>query len=261
MKRAFWIAILALCLAGCGPTPEDDQAVQNFFEEVRLGRYDAIQGDLADNLKTPETIAQLEEVGRAYVPSEPPTRSTRINWRTTSIVGGDTTASYVYRYDYPDRVLIVSTATRRTPEGETLIEGFHVNVTPITAETLAAGEFSIMDKPPRQLAFLTALACSVLLMLTAFFGAIFTKGFKRKWLFAPIALLGFPVFLMNWSTGAWVSQFMFGLINTGVTRGLAPLDPWMLKFQIPIGALIVLSLLWPRWFGGYATPEERETTS
>ncbi|HYD71843.1 MAG TPA: hypothetical protein VEF55_01800, partial [Candidatus Binatia bacterium] len=93
------------------------------------------------------------------------------------------------------------------------------------------------------------LVCSGLIMLLAFFGTIFTKGFKRKWLFAIVSLLGAPVFMMNWTTGEWSPTFSGGLINWGVTRGLGPLDPWMLRFHIPIGALIVLSLLWPRWAG------------
>lgn len=255
MRQILWIAALALCLVGCGPEPEDDRAVQDFFENVRLGQYEAIQDDLAANLKTAESTAQLEEVRRMYIPAEAPTKAARINWSRNQIYGGDTTASYIYRYDYADRVLVVTTSTRQAPGSPMLIEGFHVNVTPVSAEVAAAAEFSLLNKPPKQLAFFGVLICSVMLMILAFFGTIFTKGFKRKWLFAILAFFGFPVLLMNWTTGEWAAQFTLGLINTGVSRSLAPLDPWMVRFQIPIGALIVLSLLWPRWFGGYSEDE------
>jgi hypothetical protein len=245
--RAVILLVLALTLAACGPKPEDDQRVRAFFEHVRAGEYDAVKHDLAPNLQTPDSRAQLAAIARQYVPTSAPTSATRLNWSSFAQVGGDTRETYVYRYDYPDRVLIVTTLTRTPPQGATVIEGFHVNVTPNGAETQAASQFALNGKSPAHWAFLAALSCSLLLMLLAFLGVIFTKGFKRKWLFALVALVGAPVFLMNWSTGAWMVQASVGLLDAGVTRGLAPLDPWIVKFHIPIGALIVLSLLWPLW--------------
>lgn len=112
-----------------------------------------------------------------------------------------------------------------------------------------ASEFSLQAKPPAQLAFFGLLVTSVALMAAALLGVLVTRSFKRKWLWAVISLAGAPVFLMNWSTGAWAPQLAFGLISAGVARGLAPLDPWMVKFHIPIGALVTLSLLLPHWLG------------
>jgi hypothetical protein len=62
---------------------------------------------------------------------------------------------------------------------------------------------------------------------------------------------------MNWATGAWEPQFALGLINAGVTRGLSPLDPWIVKFHIPIGALVALSLLLPHWMGRAPDAEQK----
>jgi len=261
MIRLFSVMALALAvLAGCGPKAEEDQFVRNFFEHVRTDQLEAAQSVFADNLKTADTLTQLQSVRAQYIPVEPPTKSARINWSFNSVFGGASRATYVYRYDYSDRVLIVTTNVVTEAEGSPpRVEGFHVNVTPLTAEVAAAAEFSLANKPLRQIAFLIALACSDVLMIIAFLGVIFTKGFKRKWMFAIVALAGAPVFVMNWSTGEWATLFSAGLINAGVTRGFAPLDPWMLKFHIPIGALIVLSLLLPHWTGAGGTKQTADT--
>src|SRR5215475_5341431 len=100
--RAVVLLFLVLALAACGPKPEDDQVVRAFFEHVRAGEYDAVQHDLAPNLQTPDSRAQLAAVGRQYVPPSAPTSATRLNWSSFTPDGGDTQATYVYRYDYPD---------------------------------------------------------------------------------------------------------------------------------------------------------------
>lgn len=242
-------AFLMITLSACGPKPEQEQMVRSFFDHVRAGEIEAVQDQIAPNLRTPESIQQLETIRREYVPQQAPQNIIRTNWSFSSVVGGDSTATFIHRYDYPDRILLVTTVTRTAPDGPTLIEGFHVNLTENSPELAAAANFSFENKTPQHWAFFACLVGSVLLMLWAFIGVIVTKGFKRKWLFAIIALLGAPVFVMDWASGEWVMNFAFGLINTGVMRGLGPLDPWFVKFHAPIGALIVLTLLWPRWIG------------
>jgi len=239
--------LFALLLAACGPKPEDDQFVRSFFDQVQRGEFEAAQRSMGASLQTPDATAQLALLRRDYIPAQAPSEPMRINWSFNSVLGGDHNATFVHRYDYPDRVLIVTTIVRTPPGGPPTVEGFHINVTERSPELDAAGAFSFEGKSTAHLAFFAALICSVLAMLIAFVGVIATKGFKRKWLFAIIALLGAPVFLMNWTTGEWAPQLAFGLINTGVTKGLAPLDSWIVKFHIPIGALVVLSLLVPRW--------------
>lgn len=135
------------------------------------------------------------------------------------------------------------------------IENFYINA--FTLEEARANEFTLHGKPPHQLAFFGALVASVALMAWAILGTFLTKSFKRKWLWAIISLAGAPVFLMNWATGAWEPQFALGLINAGVVRGLSPLDPWILTFHIPIGALVTLSLLLPHWMGRAPDTEQK----
>lgn len=249
LLRPLGLLLLPIVLVACGPSPEQEQFALTFFERVRTDDFESLQSDLAPNLKNAEARSQLEALRREYVPAQAPSKTARIGWSFFSVLGGDTTATFVHRHDYPDRVLIVTTATRTSTGEVALVEGFHVNVTMLGAETEAAERFTFEGKSTAHLAFLGALICSVLLMVLACLGTLVTKGFGRKWLFAPLALVGAPVFAMNWTSGEWSAQFAISLINTGISRGMAPLDPWVVTFQLPVGALIVLSLLLPRWAG------------
>lgn len=87
-------------------------------------------------------------------------------------------------------------------------------------------------------------------MLIALLGVLLTKGFKSKWLWAIISLVGIAKFTMVWGTGEILSSpFTINLLGFGIVRGASPLAPWMVSFTPPLGALIALSLLWPRWAG------------
>lgn len=250
--RAAFSALLALCalmLAACGNSA-DDTFVRQFFDQVRAGQFDAAAPSMAENLKTPESRTQFEAIRNEYIPTQAPTAAQRVNWSTVNPVGDDARATFVHRYDYADRVLMVTTVTRTAPGGPTLIEGFHVHAIPLDGRTPVDSAFTFDNATPQKLAFLTAMVMSAIIVLIAFLGVIFTPGFKRKWLFALIALVGTPSLTMNWETGEWAAQIFIGIsvsLGFSATRGLGPFDPWLLKFSVPIGALIVLSLLWPLW--------------
>ncbi len=118
------------------------------------------------------------------------------------------------------------------------VEDFRVNS--VDPAKVDQNRFSLRDKPLYQLVFLGGLVASLALMLSALLGSLLTRTFKRKWVWAIVSLVGIPVFVMNWSTGAWTTVLSLGLINTGVTKGLSPVDPWVIKFQLPLGAIVTL---------------------
>ena len=246
------LALLALCLAACAPNADEEAAARLTFEQVRTGELDALQARLDPSLATPETRATFEQLRREFVPAGAPDKVERLSWTSTSIAGGNTTSGFYHRYDYADRVLIVETMLVTPPAGTPRVAGFHINL--LDRAQVGANEFTLQGKSTQQLAFFAALWISLALMVIAFLGAIFTKGARPKWLLAIVAWIGAPIFVMNWSTGVWQLVTGVGLFNIGVTRGLSPLDPWMVKFHIPIGALIVIALLFPIWLRRSSPP-------
>lgn len=245
------LALCALMISACtGADPAEEARIRQFFDHVRAGEFDTAETSMAENLRTAESRAQLEAIRSEYIPQRAPTSARLVNWSAVSPAGGDATARFLHRYDYADTVLMVTTATRTAPGGPTLIEGFHVQAIPLEGRSTVDSAFTLEGATPQKMAFLGAMTLSAILVLIAFFGVIFTPGFKRKILFALVALAGAPTLTMNWETGEWAAQLFIGIslsLGFSATRGFGPFDPWMLKFSVPIGALIVLSLLWPRW--------------
>lgn len=251
---AFAAVLVSLTLQACGPKPGEEESVRTIFEQVRSGQFEAVESRLPEQNRTPETRAILEQLRRDFIPSGEPESVRRLNWSFLQTTG-ERRVTAIHEYTYRDRILIVTTTLKTVGTSPYTIENFHINVfDPAAAQ---ANEFTLEGKPPHQLAFFGLLLASVALMAMALLGALLTKSFKRKWLWAIISLVGAPVFLMNWATGAWEPQFAFGLINAGVARGLSPLDPWIVKFHIPIGALVTLSLLLPHWMGRAPETEQK----
>jgi hypothetical protein len=238
---------MLLALAACGPKAGEEDAVRAVFEQVRTGDFGAVETRLSPNLATPQTRAQLEMLRRDYIPEPPTSDIVLLNWSWLAIAGGDRTITALHQYTYDDRILLVTTVMVTHSDGSINIAGFHVN----RLEPSAAQDngFTLVGKSMQQLIFVGCLAISVSLMVLAVIGTLFTKAFKRKWLWVIVSLVGAPVFVMNWATGIWEARTALGLINAGIMRGLSPLDPWIVQFHIPIGAIIVLSLLLPHWMG------------
>lgn len=245
--------LASLTLQACGPKPGEEESVRAVFEQVRAGEFEIVEARLPEQNRTPETRATLEQLRRDFIPSGEPESVRRLNW-SFSQTTGERTVTAIHEYTYPDRLLIVTTTLKTVGASPYTIETFHINV--FDPAEVRANEFTLQGKSAQQLAFFGALIASVTLMAMALLGTIFTKSFKRKWLWAIISLAGAPVFLMNWATGAWEPQFALGLINAGVMRGLSPVDPWIVRFHIPIGAVVTLSLLLPHWMGRAPVAEQ-----
>jgi hypothetical protein len=239
------LGVVSLCLQACGPKPGEEESLRAVFDQVRAGQFEEIESRLSEQNRTPETRSTLEQL-RDIIPSEPPESVSRLRWEIHESADSRTIAS-VHEYAYPDRILIVTTTLKRDGASGYSIENFHINA--FNPAQARANDFTLQGKPPRQLAFFGALVASVVLMIVAVLGTLLTRSFKRKWLWVIISLVGAPVFLMNWATGAWQPSFTLSLIGTAVTRGLSPVDPWIVTFQLPIGALVTLSLLLSHWMG------------
>ncbi len=232
-----------LFIASCAMNPADEDLIKSIFEQVRAQRFDEFEAHLSTDKRTNETRAVLQKIANELIPTEAPADVKLLNW-TSAVTLERRNVEAVHRYTYSDRILTVVTSLEIPKEGPYSIVNFNVNMSDLSEAELTA--FSLAGKPLQQLAFFGALLLSVVIMVGALIAVLLTRQLKRKWLWAIAAFAGAPVFLMNWSTGEWQILFSLGLINTGVTTGLAPGDPWMLKFQAPLGAIAVFIMLLQR---------------
>jgi hypothetical protein len=256
MLRTLLSVLALMTLASCGGVlaSEEDQTLQTIVSDTRAGRVDAVYARLDTGLKTPQSQAALDQLTTMLRDAgEPCERSligvTAFNqWNTGNGSGRRIVAQH--KYACPNATLRIDLTLWVGRSGEAyVIENFHVR--PIDAAAAAqAADFSISGQTVRHYAFLAGAIGSVVLMLASLLGVILTKGFKRKWLWAVISFVGITKLSMVWPTGEIFTQFAtINLIGFGITRAADPMAPWIVSFTPPVGALLVLSLLWPRWAG------------
>lgn len=261
MLRSLFCALALLALGSCNGASgeQDDQTLQSIVDDTRAGNTQAVYERLNPSLQTPQTQAILPQLTTLLQSAGEPCERSLIGVTTLSPFndprgpGRQVTARHLYIC--PNATLAIDIRIWAPQSGAHTIENFNINTVDPVAAT-ANAEFSLKDQGARQYAFFAAAVFSPALMLITFLGAIFTKGFKRKWLWAILCFVGVTKVSMIWPTGEIVTYFAtINLIGFGVTRAGDPLAPWIVSFTPPIGAVLVLSLLWPRW-AGLVTGEE-----
>jgi hypothetical protein len=252
--RAWVIACCAVVLGACtiGIDPEDDQLLRDTYIRISAGDFESVENSLDASVQTPTTRQSLEQLQTLIHSAGTPCERSTAYVTTTNYAGTDGAGRHVtaqHQYLCSDGALFVEARLRARHGATLLIE--HYIITPFDREAAeAARTFQLQGKPARSYAFLAATIASPTLMLVALFGVIFTRGFKRKWLWAIVSLVGLPQFVMDWGTGEIASRWLsINLVGYGIYRAGHLFAPWLLSFATPVGALVVLSLLYPRWLG------------
>lgn len=257
------LAVVALsACTGTGPTEAEDRQISLAFDQARHGDG-ALLEQLAPQIRTAETPQALLQVRDIIQNAGTPCERTRTYFSATNITGtsgASRTVTTRHQYACPNHYLVVDTEIHSTDGAPPLIS--RLIVTPVDSEAARAAQiFTLEGKSTRQIAFFIMAASSPVLMLIAFLGVLFTRNFKRKWLWAIASFVGLAKFSMIWPTGEIQSQLAsINLLGFGLTRYIDALSPWVVSFTPPVGALVVLSLLWPRW-AGLNGAEEPESTS
>ncbi len=255
MLRSLFCALALLTLSACNGAADqrDDQILQSIVSDTRAGNTDAIYERLDASLQTPQSQEVLTQLATILRDAGEPCERSLIGRTTLSPFndprgpGRKVIARHLYAC--PNATLAVDLTIWAPESGVHTIENFHINGVDPQAIT-ANAEFSLEGQSVRHYAFFAFAILSPVLMLIAFLGVIFTKGFKRKWLWAIVSFVGVTKISMIWLTGEIVTNFLtINLIGFGVARAGDPLAPWIVSFTPPVGALLVLSLLWPRWAG------------
>lgn len=234
-------------LSACAPKPDPaiDAVARQTYDDLRLGRFDALQARLTPEAASLVTPAQLRQI-QAYLPPGAPTERRAINWSTTIATSAPQTAQAAYELGYPDHGVLLTLNLQRTgSQAPWRVHGFNV-LKADRAQLRHSVSLSPIGKPPGQGAFLVATILSPLLMLTALVAVLRTPNLKRKWLWAIAAFAGIGSLTMNWTTGQVGMQLAsIQLIGAGVMRsGFMGFYPWVLKMTLPVGAVAALWRVW-----------------
>lgn len=232
------VAVLAVAslLAACVALKTDPAAEAVAMDVLKAVR-DVNEGVMRARL-TPEGSAAISHSQfrqlRVYTPSGEPTRRRLINF--VHRYGQTESLSLQYELTYPGEGVLYDIYLKRPKGGAWRAE--YVHLQRASDAQLAPNRFTLA-KPPGHWLFLALTLLSLLTMLAALVVIVRAPRFKRKWLWAILALTGLGSFSMNWSTGqVFFNPVTVALVGVGATtQGFLGFFPYIVKFTPPIGAL------------------------
>lgn len=250
MKQAAGLLLVAtaLMLAGCKPPtlkadPAAEAVARAVYDDVAAGRIDAVRARMTPEalaVASPEQVKALRPFARTAGAAE----RRLINMQAVSDGAGQSMV-LTYELPFPNEAVLYEVRLQRTGQAAPWrLLGCTFNRA--SNAELAKGSLTVTGRSPGQLAFLAATVLSPLLMLSAIVAAIRAPGLKRKWLWAILALAGIGAASMNWTTGqAGFQVLSVNLIGAGISKmGFSNFYAWILKFTLPVGAVIVHVVAW-----------------
>jgi len=264
-RGAIAVALLVGLLSACAPNwvePDADRAGRTFVDAVQRADWPAMDKALGPELMAdPEHAAKIERV-RGQFPADPPwsiklLKSSRsASWGRAKDMPERSTLQYLY--GFANRVLVIDLSLDQAGQkvvvdrqalaaGQNpkkiikLYQVVDLQVRTADPQSVAANHFFGTRKTALQWGFLAATFAVPLVMLAAAVAALRARGLKWRLAWVALALVGVGSIWMNWATGAvgqtWAAVNLLGF---GIVRGPSPLDPWMLRFASPVGALAVV---------------------
>jgi hypothetical protein len=235
--------MLAFCVAGCDQaawiekfvSSGDESVARSYAQQLRERKFDQIKPHLdpamAADAHLGDTLAKMA----ALFPDEDPQSIKVVGAHATH--GTDSSSSEItLEYQFSSTWLLVQVATI-TKQGTTTITGFHV--LPLASSVENSNAFTLRGKSARQYLTLLLATASFLSSLYVFVLVLRATNFKRKWLWAVIALVGVCRFAVNWSTG----EFHYTALAVQIPCGGASrpfYGPWTIAGYFPLGALLIL---------------------
>jgi hypothetical protein len=243
-----YLAAIAFCvfLVGCNQAalmkkwtpPETESIARSYVELLRQGQFDRIERDLDASIKDSNVRDTFAKMAAIFPDGNP---------ESVKVVGAHifrgpeySTTDITLEYQFPNKWLLVSVATRRKGEVSSVI-GFHVNPMPDSLENL--NKFTLVGKSAAQYLILTAAVCSLLFSFYVLVLCVRTKNVKTKWLWMLFILVGVGRLAVNWTTGEFTFA-LFAIQIPCVAAGQALYGPWTVAIYLPLGAILFLNHRW-----------------
>jgi hypothetical protein len=241
--RALVIASLVLTPLACSYddavrrfTPPDADARSRAYLSLLTRRQpDSAMSRLVGDLQSPETRQQLINV--MGILEDERFDSIRVIGANIVQTTGAKRVDLTYEMRSSNRWFQANVATIDSA-GDWKVYDLHVNALPQSLESTEW--FALRGKTVLQYLWLLATGLSpVVCAATAIFIAT-RKSMPRRWRWVFMALIGYGIFQMNWSTGDWsINTLSVQLLGAGYVRA-SPYSPYIFKFSIPLGAAMAL---------------------
>ncbi len=259
-------SLLSLCLlAGCSApdvatfaqkltTAEERAFAHSYLQLLATGQIDSVAALLAPNLRSDTAVRTLQEVGALLRDARLDSlQLIGVNVHTT--VGTDIhEVNLSYEVPTTNGHWLTTNVATRSAQGRTSVIGCSAHRIPRRLEEINA--FTLADKSGLHYLWLALAGLMLLTTLTAAVRLVTAKGMPRRWLWAVVALIASPAFVLNWTTGqVAVANNLFVLFGAAFARAGAA-APWSVTFALPIGAAVAYLRL-RAWRSAQATREAR----
>jgi hypothetical protein len=240
------LVVLFGCDAGSGAVaklvPEHaDRYARDYIGLIARGQIDSAELKFAAGVPHDTARALLVRLNEMFVGADLDSAELVGTQVTTSYLSGGTTQT-VRRLGYlaPAReawvhlVLVMSEGG-----GYRQLTGLHFNV--YTADPRITTRFALTGKPFVQYLFvLFGLGCFAVAVGSAVW-VVRQRDFPRRWLWAPVALIGVGTADMSWATGAFARSFFDLQLFCFAAYKAGPIDPWVFGLAFPAGAVLAVS--------------------
>lgn len=248
MRRTI-IVLTALALSGCVDqkawvqkfVPKDDDVfARKFVELVQTKHYDEAKAMLAPGISgdADAELPKMQAVVDHGAPQSFEAIGSNINYFQP--VGGPSykLSDLTYQIHFNDG-WVAAEIIVRSSNGARSITSAHFNSLSDSLEVL--NRFSLKNKTLIHYLFFAACILIPIFVFATAVVCIFS-GVRRRWLWLIFILLPLVQFQLNWTTGEGNVQLLaFVLLGSACYRfGLY--GPWVLKFAIPIGAIVFLAV-------------------
>lgn len=219
--------------------PKDDDAfARRFIDLLRVSRYGEAESLLDTATRNQLKAGDLDRLHGIVDHGEPIAFET-IGWNFVFFKPWNSskttrTVNLTYQLQFPDAWVLAEVVLISAGEG-TRVSGVHFQPLPDSLEIL--NRFTFNGKGALHYVFFAA--CILIPLFMLFTAAICMRSrVRRRWLWIIFILIGLVQFQFNWSTEALnVQPIAVSLLGAGYWRqGLYA--PWILKFAIPIGAIV-----------------------
>jgi hypothetical protein len=231
-------------MSACTDTTSEERAIgHEVFEYVRTDRLEAALARFPSSFQTSAARAQLAAVAD-LVPSEAPQSERTVSY--TQVKGTDGSVTTIdNELTYADRILVRRTVVHQPEGGEARLVGFHI--TTLSPEAIQRAQFTLKGKSALHYIF---LLIAVIVPATIIFALVVLfrdKTQRRKWLWALLIVIGLGKLSINWTTGAITFQAIsVHLFGAAFSKLGSVVEPWMISFGLPVGALVYLFLRFRR---------------
>jgi hypothetical protein len=236
---AFIVCCAVIGVAGCNPQEalekmaprDDDAAARRFFDQISRKEFDAIEAQAAEELRTPQFRAALEQTYNE-LPKTEPKKVSLIGYGVFSNQSG-TMQKFDYEVDYGSQWDLRQVVFKKTDSG-LKVAGFHT--WHANKSLIESNRFNLENKGATQWIALVFLVFNPLFIITSLIFCARTKGLRRKWAWLIFVALGITCVTVNWSTGEWMFQLVqFQLLGAGAFQASA-ITPFIVKVGLPVGA-------------------------